>query len=303
MIRTAFLGTPPPAVPSLDLLARSTDLRLAITRPDRPRGRGRTPAMPPVKRRAQELGIPVHQPRTADRLGALLASRDLDLAVVVAFGMLLTPETISYPRWGTWNLHFSLLPRWRGAAPVQRAILAGDETTGVTLMQMAAGLDSGGVLAAWETSIGSDETAGELTDRLATAAAELLARSLESLGAEELSPLAQDERKVTWAPRFTAAEARLDFTRSAVELERAIRAFSPWPGAHTTWRGRRFKIHRARMVPGELEPGVLDTGLAGLRVGTAAGCLELLSVQPEGTRAMEARQWLRGVRGDLGRLE
>ena len=303
VIRTAFLGTPQSAVPSLEVIADFTDLRLVVTRPDRPRGRGRTPAVPAVKARALALGIPVHQPSTPQQLDAVIASLALDAVVVAAYGMIVPVETLGRPRGGMFNLHFSLLPRWRGAAPVQRAILAGDPTTGVTLMQMEAGLDTGGVLAVWETAIGQDETAGSLSGRLAVGGAELLGSKLEAAVAGDLVPVPQDERLVTRASRFSTEEARLDFDRPAVDVVRAVRAFCPRPGAHTTWRGHRFKIHRGQVVPGELEPGRLDIDAAGVRVGTAEGCVDLLTVQPAGARSMAALGWLRGIKGDPGRFE
>ena len=200
------------------------------------------------------------------------------------------------------NLHFSLLPRWRGAAPVQRAMLAGDNTTGVTLMQMDAGLDTGAVLDSWTTSIGSDETAGELSRRLAAGAADLLEARLEAVLAGRLAPRPQDGRLATAAPRLSTSEAELDFDRPACEIVRAIRAFSPRPGAYTTWRGTRFKIHRAREVPGCRAPGTLAADRSGVRVGTGRGCVDLEVVQPAGSRSMEAAQWLRGVKGEPGRF-
>ena len=300
MIRTAFLGAPPPAVPSLETLAALTDLRVVVTRPARPRGRGRTPAPSEVEAKALELGIPVARPSDPQQLEAALAPLGLDLAVTAAYGMILPPGVLALPRCGAVNLHFSLLPRWRGAAPVQRAVLAGDAVTGVTLMQMEEGLDSGGVLAAWPTSIGSDETAGELTDRLAAAAAELLGRNLEALAAGEPAPEPQDESLAVWAPKVTSAEARLDFTRPAEEAVRAVRAFCPRPGAHTVWRGARFKIHRARAAPGALAPARLEVRSGLVLAGAGGGCLELLEVQPAGARSMTAAEWLRGVRGGLG---
>ena len=303
MIRTAFLGTPGAGIPTLDMLARLTDLCMVVTMPDRPRGRGKGMAMPEAKVRAIEVGVRVYQPVTPLELDDLFASSNLDVAVVLAFGMLVGGRTLSRPRAGMLNLHFSLLPRWRGAAPVERAILAGDTTTGVTLMQMDAGLDTGGVLAAWETAIGWDETAGQLTDRLAMGAAELCGQTLEGAIAGELLPEPQPDGLATYAPKLTRTEARLDFNCSGPEIERAIRTFNPRPGAYTYWRGRRFKIHLGRVVPGSLEPGRVLADGANVRVGTAAGCLELLRVQPEGSRPMEAVAWLRGIRGDPGRFD
>ncbi len=301
MIRTAFLGTPRSAVPALETLAALTDLRLVVTRPDRPRGRSRRPVPSETKSRAVEIGIPVSQPADSQHLDSVLAPLDIDVIVAAAYGMLIPPAVLA--RLGAVNLHFSLLPRWRGAAPVQRAVLAGDPAAGVTLMQMEEGLDTGGILAAWGTSIGWDETAGSLTDRLAAGGAELLGRNLEALAAGALTPIPQDASRATWAPPVSTAEARLDFTRPAVEVVRAVRAFCPRPGAHTTWRGERFKIYGGRVVHGDMEPGRLEAGPAGVRVGAAEGCVELLEVQPAGARKMEVGRWLLGVRGDLGRLE
>ena len=258
--------------------------------------------MPPVKQRALELDLEVHQPSTSQQLETVITSVALDVAVAVAYGVRIRPQTLTHPDAGMLNLHFSLLPRWRGAAPVERAILAGDTTTGVSLMEMAEGLDTGGVLVAWETAIGSDETSGELSERLAVAAAELLSEALLPAVAGRLVPLGQDEELVTWAPRISKEETRLDFAAPASRVSRTIRAFSPIPGAFTTWRDRRFKILRARRSPGNLAPARLEVVGAGVRVGTGSGCIELLSVQPAGSRSMRAEDWIRGVRGDPGRF-
>lgn len=297
------MGTPRAAVPSLEALARLTDLRLAVTRPDRPRGRSRAPVASAVKTRAAEMGVAVSRPAGPQELDAALAPLELDLIVTAAYGMILPAGALARPRRGAVNLHFSLLPRWRGAAPVQRAVLAGDAVTGVTLMQMEEGLDAGGILAAWETSVGRGETAGELTDRLAAAAAELLGRNLEAVLAGDLMPAPQDESLAAWAPKVTVGEARLDFTRPAAEVVRAVRAFCPRPGAHTVWRGARFKIHRAREIAGDLPPGRLLADAEGVRAGAGGGCVELLEVQPAGGRPMGALDWLRGIRGEPGRFE
>lgn len=301
-MRTALLGTPQEAVPTIDVLAGLTDLRAVITRPDRPRGRGRASAPPEGKVRATEQGIPVRQPATPAALDVAVAGMDLDLAVVVGYGMIVRAATLARPRLGMVNLHFSLLPRWRGAAPVERAILAGDDVTGVSLMRVEAGLDAGPVLAVWRTSIGEDEDAGALSERLALGGAELLATHLGALERGELEPVAQEESMVTWAPRLVVSEARLDFHQPAEQVVRAVRAFCPRPGAHTTWRGKRFKILQALPVPGRLEPGYLEIDEIGVMVGTAKGCLALRIVQPEGRKAMDALAWIRGVKGDPGRF-
>ena len=299
-MRAALLGTSQEVVPAIDILAGLTDLRAVITRPDRPRGRGRAPAPPASKVRAVEHGVSVCQPATPAALDAAIAGMDLDLAVVVSYGMIVRAHTLARPRLGMLNLHFSLLPRWRGAAPVERAILAGDDVTGVSLMRMDAGLDAGPILAAWRTSIGEDEDAGALSERLALGGAELLATHLGALERGKLEPVAQEESMVTWAPRLVVSEARLDFHQPAEDVVRAVRAFCPRPGAHTTWRGKRFKVLRARLAPGSLEPGHLEIDKFGARVGTAIGCLALRTVQPEGRKAMDALAWVRGVKGDPG---
>lgn len=301
-MRAALLGTSQEAVPAIDILAGSTDLRAVIARPDRPRGRGRAPAPPASKVRAVEHGVSVYQPATPAALDADIAGMDLDLAVVVSYGMIVRAHTLARPRLGMVNLHFSLLPRWRGAAPVERAILAGDDVTGVSLMRMDAGLDAGPILAAWRTSIGEDEDAGALSERLALGGAELLATHLGALERGEPEPVAQEESRVTWAPRLVVSEARLDFHQPVEQVARAVRAFCPRPGAHTTWRGKRFKVLRARLAPGRLEPGHLEVDEFGARVGTATGCLALRTVQPEGRKAMDALAWVRGVKGDPGRF-
>lgn len=258
--------------------------------------------MPAVKQRALQLDLDVRQPATSGQLDAAIASVVLDVAVVVAYGVRIPPQTLARPRAGMLNVHFSLLPRWRGAAPVERAILEGDATTGVTLMQMAVGLDTGGVLLDWATAIGSDETAGELSARLAVAGAELLGEALLPVVAGHLVPVPQDERLVTLAPRLSKQETRLDFSRAAEEVARTVRAFSPRPGAYTTWRDQRFKILGAREVSGKLYPGHLDAVGASVLVGTGSGCIELLSVQPANSKLMPADAWIRGVRGDPGRF-
>jgi len=299
VIKTVLLGTPSTALPSLEVLADHTDLVRVITRPDRPQGRGRMLKPSPVKARAVELGLPVSQPASPAELGHLIAELPLDLGVVAGYGLILKPDTLNHPRLGMVNLHFSLLPRWRGAAPVPRAIQAGDQTTGVTLMQMEAGLDSGPGLVVRETPIYAHEDAGSLSDRLSLAAAELLADNLDSLANRQLKPIPQDESLVTWADRLTTAEARLDFNQPAELLDLTIRAFHPRPGAHTLWQGKRFKIWKADLAYGSLEPGTLEADPAGVRVGTATRSLLLRTVQPEGKKAMDALDWLRGIRGPL----
>lgn len=301
-MESVFLGTPESAVPSLEALDRISHVLTVITRPDRPRGRSRAPEPSPVARRASELGLSVAKPEARADLVATLQNIDADVAVVAAFGMILPAAALEAPRHGMVNVHYSLLPRWRGAAPVERAILAGDPTTGVTLMALDEGLDTGPTLAAWETSIGADETGGELTERLARAGGELLARHLGAFVSGALTPQSQDDTQATYASRLSTDEAALDLSRPAVELAAAIRAFNPRPGAHVSRQGQRFKILRARPAPGSLPIGELAVDDGRILLGTGEGTLELTVVQPAGSRAMAAVDWARGVRGPLGAL-
>lgn len=303
MSAIAFLGTPESAVPVLRALEAAAGVELVITRPDRAKGRSRVPQPPPVKEAAVELGLEVAQPATKGELDEVLAGRPLDLGVVAAFGMIIPARTLARPVLGMVNIHFSVLPRWRGAAPVERAILAGDRTTGVTLMQMDAGLDTGPVLATWETSIGEDEAGGELTTRLAAAGAELLTIHLEALLAGRLAAGPQPEEGATYAPMLDTDETWLDVERDAASLAKAVRAFDPRPGARFSLDGEPFKVFRPSVVePAVLPPGALHATADGLLIGTGEGALLIAEVQPAGRRRMPAVDWLRGVHGELGRL-
>ena len=302
-IRSAFFGTPRSAVPTLEVLSQISDLQLVITRPDRARGRSATPQASPVKQAAEQIPTAIGQPADRDDLAKMVARLDVDIAVVAAFGMIIPAEVLDMPARGMINVHFSLLPRWRGAAPVERALLSGDRTTGVSLMQMDAGIDTGGILAQWETAIGADESAGQLTERLSIAGAELLEQRLGAIVSGDLAPEPQDDAAKTYAPMLSSAQARLDFTQTAAQVGRFIRAFNPRPGAHTSWRGARFKIHTARPVTGRLDPGRIEAGRRAVRVGCGSGCVELRSVQPGGSKVMSGIDWARGVRGELDRFE
>lgn len=307
MTTLAFLGTPRAAAPCLLALHRIGEVRLVITRPDRARGRGRKTSPSPVKRAAADLGLPVAEADDAHSTGEALRAHPAELAVAVAFGVVLPRRVLEIPSAGMINVHFSLLPRWRGAAPVERAILAGDERTGVSLMAMEERLDAGPVYAKWETPIGPEETAGELTERLAEGAARLLADNLRAIISGTAAAVPQDESRAVYAPRIRPAEARLDFRRPAREILRAVRAFHPRPGAAAVWRGvPGFKILTARPAPAEtppLPPGRLRAAEGVVLVGTGVHPLRLGMVQPPGKRPMEASAWRRGVRGDLGRFE
>ncbi|WP_374319526.1 methionyl-tRNA formyltransferase [Pseudoxanthomonas kaohsiungensis] len=303
-MRIVFAGTPDFAVPSLRAAARHNEVVAVYTQPDRPAGRGRGLAASPVKREAVARGIPVMQPETLRGSQAQQDLRDLapDLVVVVAYGLILPRRVLEIPTHGCWNVHASLLPRWRGAAPIQRAIQAGDAETGVCLMRMEAGLDTGPVLLEQATPIGPDETGGQLHDRLAEMGAQVLEDGLGLLRAGLLPvPWIQPEEGVTYAHKLDKAEARLDWSRPAIELARTVRAFNPWPVAEAMVAGERLRIHGAIAVdtghaaaPGTL----LAAGREGIDIACGDGALRLRVVQREGGRAITAADWL-NARRDL----
>jgi methionyl-tRNA formyltransferase len=259
------------------------DVALVVSRPDRRRGRREAPSPSPVKKAALELGIAV-----AEDVRAVL-STGVELGVVVAFGRLVPAEVLA--RVPMVNLHFSLLPRWRGAAPVERAILAGDEETGVCLMALEEELDAGGIYACRRVRIGPEETAAELAARLTEVGTELLVGKLQS-GLESLGSPRPQEGDPTYAPKLDPSELRLDWSRSAEELSRVVRVGRAW----TTYRGRRLLVHRARALPGAPEAKAPPGQVLGTRVATGNGMLEVLEVQPEGRRAMAFADWIRGLR-------
>jgi len=302
--RAIFFGTPDFAVPCLDALATVADVVLVVTQPDRPRGRGLELAPPPVKVRAEALGVSVVQPlkvRTPE-FAASLRALDADIAVVVAYGRILPRAVLEAPRLGCVNVHASLLPRWRGAAPIQWAVARGDAETGVCLMQMDEGLDTGPVLARRATPIGPDETAGELAPRLAALGAELLREELPHHLAGALVPAPQDDAHHTLAPILEKAHGAIDWSASAQAVHDLVRGMSPWPGAFTrTPAGLTLKVHATRVAAPVREhvgaaPGtVLSADRAGgLVVACGSGALALVEVQPEGKRRMSAVDYLAG---------
>lgn len=296
-MRILFAGTPEFAVPPLAMLLRSPhELCAVYTQPDRPAGRGRKLAPSPVKRLAEQHGIPVFQPSglkdpaEQERLRALAP----DLMVVVAYGLILPKAVLEIPRLGCVNIHASLLPRWRGAAPIQRAVLAGDAVTGITLMFVEPRLDAGPMLLKKTCPIGAAETSGELHDRLSLLGAEALAELLPALESGAVEPEIQDESQVTYAAKLEKAEALLDWNRPAQELERRVRAFNPWPVAETFYRGQTLRVwHALALDERTVEPAgtVLDRKKT-LDVAAGQGVLRLLEVQLPGTRRMPAEDFL-----------
>lgn len=301
-LRIVFAGTPEFALPTLDaLLAEGYPIAAVYTQPDRPAGRGRQLRLSPVKARALAAGLPVRQPRTLrdPAVQAELAGLAPTLMVVVAYGLLLPETVLRIPPLGCINVHASLLPRWRGAAPIQRALLAGDAETGVSIMQMEAGLDTGPVLAQAICPLTDPLTGGELHDRLAVLGARTLLPLLPRLAAGELTPQRQDEARATYAPKITKAEAELDWSRPAVALERAVRAFNPWPVAQTRTPLGTLRIWRAQAVAGTsaAPPGcVIRESREGLLIATGAGALNLMEIQLAGKRPMPAADFINAYR-------
>ena len=298
-MKVIFWGSPQFAVPSLETLTGSRHEVLAvICQPDRPSGRGRRLAAPPVKDSAQKHGIPVLQPERprGEEFVSGLAEFDPDVSVVVAYGHILRTEILAVPRLGSVNLHASLLPAYRGAAPIQRAIAAGETSSGISVIQMDEGMDSGPLLASLPLEIAPDESAGELAERMSRAGAKLLAETLDRLEAGTISPLPQPEEGVSYAPKIERDEARIDWSQSAAVVANLIRAFDPSPGAFTSRAGRILKLYRPRLEEsGGGEPGeILEFDRAWLTVACGSGAVSLAEVQAEGKRRMTSAEYLRG---------
>jgi methionyl-tRNA formyltransferase len=301
-LRIVFAGTPEFSVPALQALHDAGHaIVAAYTQPDRPAGRGREVASSAVKQRALALGVPVEQPLTLKSPDAQqrLAAYAPDLVVVVAYGLILPQAVLDIPRLGCLNIHGSLLPRWRGAAPIQRAVLAGDERTGISIMLMDAGLDTGPELLRRELTIGPRETAGELHDRLASLGAQAIVEAVHGWAAGTLSATPQPPTGATYAAKVSKDEARIDWTKSAVEIDRQVRAFNPWPVAETRLGGEQVRIWEARPVIEDIAvgshaaPGTVVSALAGrIVVATGDGPLELLTMQFPGRKPLKARDIL-----------
>ena len=303
-MRIVFAGTPEFAVSSLRAAARHHEVVAVYTQPDRPAGRGRGLAPSPVKLEAVARGIPVYQPESLKDEAAQRQLRDLqpDLMVVVAYGLILPRAVLAIPTHGCWNVHASLLPRWRGAAPIQRAIQAGDAKTGVCLMQMEAGLDTGPVLLHQELLIAATDTGGQLHDKLAELGAQVLSDGLGLLRAG-IKPIArpQPEQGVNYAHKLDKAEARLDWAQDADALARTVRAFNPWPIAEATLAGERVRIHGAvalDLAHGQAPGAVLAASRDGIDIACGQGALRLRTLQREGGKAITAADYL-NARRDL----
>jgi methionyl-tRNA formyltransferase len=305
-LKLGFAGTPDFAVPALDLLAAKHRICAVFTQPDRPAGRGRLLHMSPVKRRALDLGLTVHQPATFKSQQAIemLRAAGVDALVVVAYGLILPVAVLSVPTWGCINIHASLLPRWRGAAPIQRALLAGDATTGVTIMRMEAGLDTGPMLNSRSTDIGPTDTAKTLHDRLANMGAQLIDESLHAMSAGLVREVAQPPEGVTYAAKIDKSEALIQWQQSAEHIHRQVRAFNPWPVAQTQLNEQQLRVWDAeaiaapRLDRGSIPGTVLSATHEGIDVVCGTGILRILRLQLAGRKPLAAAQFLQGQRLD-----
>ncbi len=313
-MRVIFMGTPEFAVPSLDhLILNKYQIVAVYTQPDKPAGRGRSMVPLPVKKAAMTWKLPVVQPVSLKRaeVVAQLADFHPDVIVVAAFGQVLPQSVLDIPNYGCINIHPSLLPRFRGASPIVAAILAGDEFTGVSIMLMDQGLDTGPILARGQIPISPQDTAGSLTDKLSLVAAQLLQEVLVCWLKGELTPKPQNEAEATYSSPISKEEGEIDWHLTAIDIWRRVRAFHPWPGCYTTWRGKQLKITEAVPLPeeGAFEVGqvvALSNGVgesnAAFGINTGDGILGVLKVQLEGKRAMSAAEFFRGQRQFIGAI-
>jgi methionyl-tRNA formyltransferase len=299
-VKIVFGGTPDVAIPSLDALADSRhELLAVVSRPDAPSGRGKKLTASSVAQRAVDLGIEVlkpHRPRDEEFVNRL-SELAPDCCPVVAYGALLPQSVLDIPRHGWINLHFSLLPAWRGAAPVQHAILAGDQVTGATTFRIVLELDAGPIFATVTEHIRPNDTAGDLLHRLSLSGARLLVNTLDGIedGTLTATPQPETDAQVSYASKINVEDARIGWTQPAEVVDRLVRACAPAPGAWTTFRGERFKINSARISDSVLPPGRLEISKRSVRVGTASQAVELDEVQAQGKRPMPAADWARGV--------
>jgi methionyl-tRNA formyltransferase len=300
-INIVFMGSPDFALPSLRALTQHYHVVGVVTQPDRASGRGRELKPPPVKTLALELGLPIIQPqklREPEAMAQLQAWKP-DLIIVAAFGQILKKDVLDLPRFGCVNVHASLLPRWRGAAPINAAILAGDEETGVTIMQMDVGLDTGPMLAKRSIRLNPDDTAGSVFQALSTLGADLLIETLPDYMDGRIIPQPQPEEGATYAPMLKKEDGRLDFSKPAAELERRVRAMNPWPGAFMELDGAILKVHRARVAEGNASAGQRLVVQNQPAVGAGGGILILDEVQPAGKKPMSGTSFLVGARNWL----
>jgi methionyl-tRNA formyltransferase len=295
-MRVIFMGTPDFAVPTLEaIIAAGHEVVLVVAQPDKPAGRGKKLRAPPVAARARERGLSLAQPRALRRgpFPERFCELAADVAVVIAYGRILPLRLLESPRHGCVNVHASLLPRWRGAAPIQAAIHAGDTITGVCTQRMEEGLDTGPVYLEERLAIGTRETAGELHDRLSLASGRVAVETLGRLS--QLEPAPQDEALACWAPKISKADGEVDFTRSAVEIDRQVRAYSPWPGGWTPWAEQTLKLKVLRPTEGEGQPRRV-LSIDPLVIACGEGAIELVEVQAPGRKPVSGRDFANGAR-------
>lgn len=296
MTRIVFMGTPDFAVPSLRGLIDAHDVIGVVTQPDRPAGRRGKLKAPPVKLVAQENGIPVFQPEKLRRAEAIehLKQWQADVYIVAAFGQILPQSVLDIPPHGCLNVHASLLPRWRGAAPIQAAIRAGDDETGVTIMQMDAGLDTGPMLSKQAITIAPDETGQSLHDKLADIGAQLLLATLPGYVNGSISPQPQDDEHATYAPQIKKSDGEINWQDDAAAVDRQVRAYTPWPGTYTFWGDNQLKIHAGRIADGSAEPGKVITHDSGIAIGTGSGLYVPETLQMAGKKPVSAQDFING---------
>lgn len=303
MVRVVFLGTPDAAVPTLERLAQDHQVALVVTQPDRPKGRSGTPSPPPVADAAVGLGIPVAQPENSRQLAdAMTEHGPFEVGVVVAYGRILRPEVLDMPEHGMVNVHFSLLPRWRGAAPVARALMADDPMTGVTIMKLDEGLDTGPVLTAQAIDIAPEDDAGALTVRLADLGARLIAETLPGYLSGSIEPVSQSDEGLTYAHKIEKGERPIDVDAPALAAAAKIRALAPVPAATLLIEGEPHKILAARPVDAHLEPGTWVAVDGRPMAGLADGTIELVRIQPPGRKPMSGSDWVNGLEEDHGEI-
>jgi len=296
MAKVVFMGTPDFALNTLQKLIEHHEVLGVVTQPDRPAGRNRQLQPPPIKQLALQHGIPVLQPEKIRRPESIaeLKQWQPDVYVVAAFGQILPQSVLDIPPFGSINVHASLLPRWRGAAPIQAVIRAGDTQSGVTIMKMDAGLDTGPMLTQRSIQLSIEETGQSLHDKLAVIGAELLIETLPGYLSGEIIPHAQDEKWVTYAPQIEKEEGNIRWEQDVVSIERLVRAFTPWPGTYSHWNGQQLKILSGTVVEGKAEPGRVVQTRDGIAVGTGEGLFLLKRIQLAGRKAMTAEEFVRG---------
>ena len=302
MAKIVFMGTPEFAVQTLEALIKHHEVIGVVTQPDRPAGRSQQIQMSPIKQIALEAGIPVFQPEKLRKQEAIAELKQWlpDAYVVAAFGQILPQAVLDIPQYGSINVHASLLPRWRGAAPIQAVIRAGDKESGVTIMKMDAGLDTGPMLLQRAIPLAADETGESLHDKLAVIGAELLIDTLPGYFSGAIQPQPQDETGVTYAPQIKKEDGIIDWTQDAESIERLVRAFTPWPGTSTTWKGQPLKVRSGSAAAGKAEPGRVVSTPNGIAVGTGAGLFILKEIQLAGRKAMPASEFVKGQADFIG---